>query len=299
MSENPRRACPEVKEIGITELFVPEDSETVADLIFVHGLKGHPRKTWECSKSLNVSSDKTLKFKSKLPFFGKRRQNTKDTAATSSSKDNGTCYWPFNLLPSDFDRIRILTYGYDSHPSHFYKTTTNQMTISQHGRDLLTRITNSRRHCLSRPLMFVAHSLGGILVKDAIVESKKYTHQPRMQAVANRCRAVFFFGTPHLGSSFAEWGRILSNIVGALPGGLSMYDGVLRGLSPDSEKLDSLSRDFNDMLNANVPNEQKLKIFTFQESKGVSTLAGFDGKVFFSSRTSQIPNAMLIQLGGA
>lgn len=28
-----------------SELSVPEDGKVVADLIFVHGLKGHPRKT--------------------------------------------------------------------------------------------------------------------------------------------------------------------------------------------------------------------------------------------------------------
>lgn len=273
MSRDRRQVCPEVREIGITELSVPEYSEIIADLIFVHGLKGHPRRTWEYGKTRDVSDNHDSKTKSKVFSFRKTKDNTKD------SGNNESCYWPFDLLPHDCANVRILTYGYDSHPTHFYKNATNQMTISHHGRDLLTRVANNRRNCMARPLIFVAHSLGGILVKDALVESNKYAQQPHMQAVSKQCRAIFFFGTPHQGSAFADWGLLLGNIVGTLPGGLSVYGGVLRGLSPDSEKLESLTRDFNDMLNADIPIEQKIKLFTFQEGKGIGRAAGLDSKV--------------------
>lgn len=58
-----------------------------------------------------------------------------------------------------------------------------------------------------------------------------------------------------------------------------MYNEVLRGLRPDSEKSDCLTRDL--VRNANISIKQKIKIFTFQEGKGISTLAAFDGKVSF------------------
>ncbi|KAG6988517.1 hypothetical protein G7Y79_00072g097790 [Physcia stellaris] len=153
------------------------------------------------------------------------------------------------------------------------------MNISQHGRNLLEEVVSRRNKCKTRPIIFVAHSLGGIIVKDAIVESKKYVQQPRMQQVANSCRAIFFFGTPHRGAGGAEWGIVLSNIVGTIPLGPSTYTEILRGLSPDSEKLDSLTRDFNDILNADIPVQQKIKIFSFQEGKGMTGIARFDGKV--------------------
>ena len=36
---------------GVTELWVPTTEDIVADLCFVHGLKGHPKKTWQYKKA--------------------------------------------------------------------------------------------------------------------------------------------------------------------------------------------------------------------------------------------------------
>lgn len=280
MATRPSTGCPHINETGITELYTPsEQHKIVADIVFVHGLKGHPHRTWHHGKLHNDPEETATKssLRSYLPF---KRSKNKDVQPVSgeASEKHGSCYWPWDLLPSDFENIRILVYGYDSDPSHFYKATT-QMNISQHGRNLLEEVVSRRNKCKTRPIVFVAHSLGGIIVKDAIVESKKYVQQPRMQEVANSCRAIFFFGTPHRGAGAAEWGIVLSNIVGTIPLGPSTYTEILRGLSPDSEKLDSLTRDFNDILNADIPVQQKIKIFSFQEGKGMTGIARFDGKV--------------------
>lgn len=280
---------PHVNEIGITELYTPsEPHEIVADVVFVHGLKGHPHRTWHYGKLHHAPEGKTTKssLKSYLPF---KRSKNRDIQPVSgeASETLGSCYWPWDLLPSDFENIRILVYGYESDPSHFYKAPT-QMNISQHGRNLLEEVVSRRNKCKTRPIIFVAHSLGGIIVKDAIVESRKYVQQPRMQEVANSCRAIFFFGTPHSGADAAEWGIVLSNIVGTIPLGPSTYKEILRGLSPDSEKLDNLTRDFNDILNADIPIQQKIKIFSFQEGKGMTGVARFDGKVSMRLRSVKL-----------
>lgn len=61
--------------------------------------------------------------------------------------------------------------------------------------------------------------------------------------------------------------------------GISTYQGILQSLKPDSEKLESLTREFNDILNAPIHVENKIKIYSFQEGKGISGLKWFDGKV--------------------
>ena len=109
------------------------------------------------------------------------------------------------------------------------------MTITQHAHNLLQQLTNNRIDCLTRPIIFVAHSLGGILVKDTIIQSAQYENH--LKCLSQSCSAIFFFGTPHRGSSAARYGEILSNIVGALPGGFSLYKEILRGLKPNGEKL--------------------------------------------------------------
>lgn len=135
------------------------------------------------------------------------------------------------------------------------------MTISQHAKDLLTKTVNIGSPCSGRPIIFVAYSLGGVLVKDAIVESRKFAQNPRARQVYDCCRAVFFFGIPHHSSSTAKLGRFLCNIVSAVPGSVSTYAEVLRrrGLSPDSKKLEIVTKDFIDVLDADVLEWRKRK----------------------------------------
>lgn len=278
------RICPEVQALGFTQLYAPAPSavpdEIVADVIFVHGLMGHPRKTWQYGKKPERNDGKSPSnqfWKKGMSILGKRDRATQEEADRPTT--DKTCYWPFDLLPLAVKNIRVLTYGYDSHPSHFCTGPTNRMTISQHSQKLLFDTTITRADCSTRPIIFVAHSLGGILVKDAIIESRKYTKNPRMQQVYNQCRAIFFFGTPHLGAKAGEWGELITNIFGVMPIPVSTYSEVLHGLSPDSEKLEMVTKDFNDILDAEVPDEKRIKICSLREGRGLSGLKLFDGKV--------------------
>ena len=281
--------CPEVVDEGITELWSPAEDQIIADLCFVHGLMGHPKMTWECSKLREGTNRKTAKgSESKTGFdirklFGKKTvskgsppaitsqssgsiSGDPEIPSTHSNYTPSTCYWPFDLLAKDFDNVRILTYGYDSHPTHWYRGRTTQMNTSQHAQTLLTRLSNARADCRGRPLVFVAHNLGGNLVKDDIVISTGYNLQPDLQDLAASCRAIMFFGTPHLGASAAEYGLILGNIVNALPGGPGIYTETLRGLTPDSETLSNINRRFNAILNDDIALAKKIKIYNFRES---------------------------------
>jgi hypothetical protein len=75
-----------------------------------------------------------------------------------------------------------MTYGYDSKPFRFGRTV-NQNTISEHARNMLNGIQRQRKDFVrifglnvepndanfiqpNRPIIFVAHSLGGIITKE-------------------------------------------------------------------------------------------------------------------------------------
>lgn len=116
-------------------------------------------------------------------------------------------------------------------------------------------------------------------MKDMIIQSGKYEYQPKFLDVGKYTFAIIFFGTPHLGASAARYGEMVSNVVGSLPGGLSVYKEVLRELKPDGEKLSNVNADFNDVLNKNVPAPDKIQIYSFQEGKPISSVKFFDGKV--------------------
>jgi len=70
-----------------------------------------------------------------------------------------------DLLSTDCQSARILTFGYDSRVSHFFSGPTNQNNISAHGRSLLNALELYRRESPKRPIVFIAHSLGGIILK--------------------------------------------------------------------------------------------------------------------------------------
>ena len=71
--------------------------------------------------------------------------------------------WPQELLAKEIPEARILTYGYDADVAHFIKRA-GQNTVREHARNLMRDLVNHRRKDSSQmPLMFVAHSLGGLV----------------------------------------------------------------------------------------------------------------------------------------
>jgi len=278
------RVFPSIADVDITEVFCPSQGNViVADIVFVHGLMGHPKSTWLFGKdpgaqSKVFSGDTAQKRSLWRKLSGRDKPGGK--SCNKSVENTQYCFWPYDLLPEDdiISNARILLYGYDSHPTHFYKTGTNQMTITQHAENLMHNVAGVRAQCRGRPLIFIAHSLGGILVKGALNESRRMS-QPQYSDLFSSCQAIVFMGTPHSGADIAAWGTWTSNIVGALPGGMTTYSKVLRGLEPDSETLYAITRKFNEIMNQPIPNAQKIQICSVQEGKGMSGVKGAGSKV--------------------
>lgn len=142
-----------VKELGLTQIDGrSEDYPFIADVVFVHGLQGHPQRTWQ-SKSPRKP--------------GKRLQDRLKSFSLSGSKDLkveaqdvAKPFWPAELLPRDFENVRIFTYGYDSKVTKAFTAPTSKNGIFQHGNSLLRALSRVRLKCSGRPIIFVAHSLG-------------------------------------------------------------------------------------------------------------------------------------------
>ena len=226
--QDSRIVLPVVADKGLTTVYDPSgEDDVVADVIFVHGLMGHPFDTWTHGERSQGSENS--KVKGSKSVWSRKRSEDEMLGNPQAAQVNEECYWPFDLLHKDFPNIRIMTYGYDSSPLRSYPRPTNQMSIRPHGVQLFNSVTSHRVECSTRPIIFVAHSLGGILVKGAIIESekyKRYQNQPEMQEVANFTRATFFFGTPHHGADAAAWGSFLGNVVRAIPGARTIYNGL-------------------------------------------------------------------------
>jgi len=96
----------------------------------------------------------------------------------------GEVFWPEAILPSVLPETRIFTRGYDADVDAF-NTSVGHNNVEQHANDLLTDIANLLEKLgdvsgssigwifwltnsvqLTRPIIFVVHSLGGIVVKE-------------------------------------------------------------------------------------------------------------------------------------
>ena len=152
----------------------------MVDVVFVHGLKGDPHYTWTAEES------KT--------------------------------FWPAQLLPSfvEEEKARILTYGYDADTSSFTDSQSRN-SLASHAENLLVELVANRRirGANQRPLIFVAHSLGGLLVKQALVSSAEFPGEI-LRSIFVSTYGILFLGTPHRGSSIAEWGSLLERIGSAV-----------------------------------------------------------------------------------
>lgn len=226
---------------------------------------GHPDKTWRYIDSKASKPSKLSKI------FQKNRRGSQEVQKLEIQRG---ILWPCDLLPHDVATVRIFTYGYDSHVSHGIRGPANRSNISQHGLTLLNAVSNERHDCLDRSVLFVAHSLGGLLVKQALVESEKAARDGQERNLHKACKAVMFFGTPHRGSPDASWGIVMANI--AKVAQFDVNKSMLNDLSPSSNSptLEVLQDDFNGLMH-----REKIKVHTFQEGTGKSGVKALSDKV--------------------
>ncbi|KAK0128366.1 hypothetical protein ONS95_000338 [Cadophora gregata] len=119
--------------------------------------------------------------------------------------------WLRDLLPKTkpFDGSRILTFGYNA----LLKFSDDLSGIQEWSIDLLSGISSLRttEEEISRPIIFVCHSLGGLVVRQAMIRLDGSPHLFN-GIKSNLCGAVFL-STPHSGSGDADWNRYLDSLI--------------------------------------------------------------------------------------
>jgi protein SERAC1 len=116
-------------------------------------------------------------------------------ARGSWSSESG--YWPewvANANPSA--RVSAVSYSYILTPFR-----SKSMTISNHATALLELLTVN--DVGTRPLVFVAHSLGGVVVKEFLRQAATMK-APSYRSIWDQTAAVVFLATPVALSSFAQ-----------------------------------------------------------------------------------------------
>lgn len=103
--------------------------------------------------------------------------------------------WLRDLLPLDLPQTMIYTWGYDSNGGH---------SLEDISRDLIRDLQENRAvaSIRGRPIIFIAHSLGGLIVKSALLYSASAQDGPEdYTAIRQATYGVLFAGTLELGPS--------------------------------------------------------------------------------------------------
>uniref|UniRef100_A0A9L0RJA3 Protein SERAC1 n=1 Tax=Equus caballus TaxID=9796 RepID=A0A9L0RJA3_HORSE len=181
-----------------------------ADVLFIHGLMGAAFKTWRQQDA--------------------EHQGPTDEASEDEARHT-TC-WPKTWLARDCPALRIISVEYDTSLSDWRaRCPMERKSIAFRSNELLRKLRAAGVG--DRPLIWVSHSMGGLLVKKMLLEASK---KPEMNTVINNTRGIVFYSVPHHGSHLAEYSV---NIRYLLFPSLEVKE-----LSKDSPALKTLQDDF-------------------------------------------------------
>ncbi|KAK7215348.1 hypothetical protein V2G26_003351 [Clonostachys chloroleuca] len=241
------------------------------NIIFIHGLRGHPQNTWGrgSDEGRDAEREPPPKPTSRIKTLFKRDKSRlrADRSSSGPSSPQPRPFWPHEFLPHDIPEAIVWTYGYNSEVISGVFTPNNENSVFQHGRDLAGRFEREIKN--EHPVIFVAHSLGGIILKEAIRKS---------QVCRSRTKLVVFLGTPHRGSRAAGWGVTAAKLARLA---FSPNIKLVESLDVNSLELDTINEEF-----VNIVHDFQLQIHSFQEGRPMSTIPGHVEKIVddFSSR---------------
>ncbi|KAM0582166.1 hypothetical protein ACHAP6_008911 [Verticillium nonalfalfae] len=171
-------------------------------------------------------------------------------------------FWPRELL-HQLPGARIMTYGFNTGFKRQGLFAKDHIRAFDIARDLIDQLCHLRRGQDTRPLIMVAHSLGGLIVKQALVEARR-SSQASIRTVFDAVISVIFFGTPHtvgalMGLQYRDTVRGIAKF-----GGYTVPHEIQRNLSLHSKELFNLNRAFNRLL---VLDAKKILVVNFHETK--------------------------------
>uniref|UniRef100_A0A8C2Q617 Protein SERAC1 n=1 Tax=Cyprinus carpio TaxID=7962 RepID=A0A8C2Q617_CYPCA len=199
-----------------------------ADVLFVHGLLGAAFKTWR-QKDLD---------------------ETEDDKVEGVRKDYTEC-WPKSWLAADCPNLRILSVEYDTHLSDWKAkcpAENQRKSLAYRSQELLRKLKDAGVG--ERPVVWVAHSMGGLLVKKMLLDASK---DPDLSPLIKNTKGILFYSVPHHGTFMAGYSVNVRYL---------LFPSIeVKELCRDSPALRDLNENF-----LNITKEQEFKVLSFAET---------------------------------
>ncbi|XP_062323750.1 protein SERAC1 isoform X2 [Osmerus eperlanus] len=197
-----------------------------ADVLFVHGLLGAAFKTW-------------------------RQKDCDVTEEEKAFKEDYTECWPKSWLAEDCPNLRVLSVEYDSHLSDWRSkcpAENQRKSLAYRSRELLKKLKSAGVG--ERPVVWVAHSMGGLLVKKMLLDA---ANDPDLQDLMKNTKGIMFYSVPHHGTFMAEYSVNVRYL---------LFPSVeVKELCRDSPALRDLNENFLD-----IAKDRDIKVLSFAET---------------------------------
>lgn len=120
-------------------------------------------------------------------------------------KQNSWLTW----LGEDLKNVGVWSLGYEVEP---FKFKGNTMPLSDRATNIIDLLDNY--DIGEKPLVFVTHSMGGLLVKQLLRHANDFGNSSWRRMV-EQTKGIIFLSTPHSGSDIANWLKYIGGILGA------------------------------------------------------------------------------------
>jgi len=223
------------QQLGLKILFQPSETDDInLDVVAVHGIGVNPEHTWiHPKKRVSWLSEPTM-------------------------------------LPAALPKARIMTFGYES---YWFGDDAVRQSVDGVAAKLLEALCDERPECGFRPIIFVGHCFGGLVIQQAYVRATLFKED--YPNISDSVTGVVFLGTPHHGvkasSGLQTQGEIYQTIVQA---NLPIQDNVLHSMAQDNDTLVNIVHQFTRLVNRLQKSAPILFCFYEQKASKVGVIAG-------------------------
>ncbi len=150
---------------------------------------------------IKISVPEERKYSGDVVFFHGLGGDPKNTWTSNGCNT----FWP-EWLGEDFPSLGIWSVGYEVAPSAWKGTAMPLVDRALNILDLLQAYQIG-----NKPVIFIAHSMGGLLVKQMLRHSCDLSEQ--YKEYTKQTKGVIFFSTPHTGSNLANFFKYAKTIL--------------------------------------------------------------------------------------